>query len=95
MSSENDDLAAPLPGAQLMINGVAVHIAEPPPPPLRERFRKLRADFRMWLAGAPLAPGDRMRGFCNFGALSPPSRYQPISNMTCDGVHGNRPERDL
>ena len=58
MSSENDDLAAPLPGAQLMINGVAVHIAEPPPPPLRERFRKLRADFRMWLAGAPLADGE-------------------------------------
>ncbi len=57
-ATENEDLAAPQPGAQMMINGVAVHIAEPPPPPLRERFRKLRADFRTWLAGAPLADGE-------------------------------------
>ena len=58
-ASESEDMATPLPGAQMMINGVPVETATPPPPPpLRERLKALRADFSTWLAGAPLAPGE-------------------------------------
>jgi membrane fusion protein, adhesin transport system len=56
MSGEHDDLARP--DAPLMIDGLPVHIVAPPPPPLRERAKALRADFRRWLAGAPLADGE-------------------------------------
>jgi membrane fusion protein, adhesin transport system len=41
----------------LMINGTPVIIAGPPPP-LGERLKNLRSDFRSWLAGAPLTPGE-------------------------------------
>ena len=60
MSSSNEDLSAPVAGAQMMINGVPVQIVAPapPPPPLGERVRRLRTDFKAWLAGAPLAPGE-------------------------------------
>jgi adhesin transport system membrane fusion protein len=59
MSGEHDDLATPLPGApQMMINGMPVHIVAPPRPPLRERIKALRANFKAWLAGAPLAEGE-------------------------------------
>jgi hypothetical protein len=56
--------ARPAPGqppgqpSSITINGMPVYIAAPPPPPLRERTRTLRADFKTWLAGAPLAPGE-------------------------------------
>ena len=55
------DPAAPPPAGQLSsmtIDGKPVYIVAPPAAPLRERIRKLRADFRTWLAGAPLAPGE-------------------------------------
>jgi adhesin transport system membrane fusion protein len=55
------DPAAPPPAGQLSsmtIDGKPVYIVAPPAPPLRERLRKLRADFKAWLAGAPLAPGE-------------------------------------
>ncbi|MFL6696344.1 MAG: hypothetical protein ACJ8GJ_04195, partial [Vitreoscilla sp.] len=58
MSSSNDDLTAAVPGAQMMINGVPVQIVAPPPPPLGQRIRNWRTDFRAWLAGAPLTPGE-------------------------------------
>ena len=50
--------AGPSPGqppgqpSTMTINGMPVYIAAPPPPPLRERLRTLRADFKTWLAGA-------------------------------------------
>jgi adhesin transport system membrane fusion protein len=47
--------------APFMINGMPVYIAEAPPappPPLGERLRRLRAEFKRWLAGAPLQPGE-------------------------------------
>jgi adhesin transport system membrane fusion protein len=55
---ENENLAAPQPGVQMMIDGIPVQIVAPPPPPLRKRPKTLRADFRTWLAGAPLAKGE-------------------------------------
>ena len=67
MSGEHDNLAAPDASAkrvtaggapQLMINGMPVNIVAAPPPPLRERLRKLRTDFKAWLAGAPLRAGE-------------------------------------
>ena len=53
-SGERDDLVQP----PLMIDGKAVHIVAPPPPPWRERLKTLRANFRAWLAGAPLKDGE-------------------------------------
>ena len=41
----------------LMINGVPFTVPGPKPS-LRERLKKLRSDFRSWLAGAPLTPGE-------------------------------------
>jgi adhesin transport system membrane fusion protein len=55
------DAAAPPPAGQLSsmtIDGKPVYIVAPPAPPLRERLKKLRADLKAWLAGAPLAPGE-------------------------------------
>lgn len=58
MSGEHDDIAADDAGAKrLAVNGMPLTIAAPPPP-LRERMRALRADFHIWLAGAPLQPGE-------------------------------------
>ena len=54
MSGEHDNLAQP----PLMIDGKTVHVVAPPPPPLRERLEALRANFRAWLAGAPLKDGE-------------------------------------
>ena len=57
MSGEHDNIvtaddAAP---KRLTLDGGAAAVAAPP---LRERLRALRTDFRAWLAGAPLAPGE-------------------------------------
>ena len=58
MSGEHDNLAEDEAGGKrLTVNGMPLTIAAPPPP-LRERMRALRADFRIWLAGAPLQPGE-------------------------------------
>ena len=63
MSGEHDNIAAddagaPAPGPKrLTVNDMPLTAAAPPPP-LRERIRALRADFRIWLAGAPLQPGE-------------------------------------
>jgi adhesin transport system membrane fusion protein len=56
MSGEHDDLATP--DSPLTMAGLPVDIAAAPPPPLRERVKTLRADFKAWLAGAPLADGE-------------------------------------
>jgi adhesin transport system membrane fusion protein len=60
MSGEHpDDLAAAdLPTGSTPADGMPLAIAGPPPPRLRERFAVVRADFKSWLAGAPLADGE-------------------------------------
>ncbi len=57
MSGEHDNIAAADGAAakRLTIDGGTARVAALPP---RGRLRALRADFRAWLAGAPLQPGE-------------------------------------
>jgi adhesin transport system membrane fusion protein len=57
MSERHAGTAQPAGPRQALVDGPPGTLAAPAPPP-RERAKTLRANFRTWLAGAPLRPGE-------------------------------------